>query len=369
MSRAVRQDYIARIRYQNNLPPPPCPPKLLDVTIPLSDFTSSGFLSALVQQQPLNVDIDAELGMPLDMTVISGVFDKGDESNMYPDRSPAPMNETDRLLLRDPGSISGVSKSQPGVSFLRRTEYISTDAIKQARQANRAANTSKAVDISDPRKQLQTIEDTFKLADEELSTFQHPTKKGLVVEESWALVPDVEVLDLTYLLMKMAGAAPGVKGKDETGDSRYDVAVARPTGTEDNTFMSVFLAEQEAAEKFKHKISISEEEAAAEEAADDDENTVYRFTHTRDYDITSKPTDTITLGLDSEQQKAYFHPVAMDLTLKRRRQFADASKRKKVPDVVNEVAAVEIQFRELTAEEKAERDSLRRQEFGYIPPE
>lgn len=289
--------------------------------------------------------------------------------DLYPDRNPQPMNETDRLLLRDPEMVSGVSKSQPGVSFLRRTEYISTDAIKQARQANRAANAAKAADISDPQTQLQTIEETFKLADEDLSTFQHPTKKGLVVEESWALVPDVEMFDLTYLLMKMAGSAPGVTGKDETADSRYDVAIARPTGTEQNTFMSMFLADKDAAEKFKHKITISESEDQAEREAEDlEDKTVYRFTHSRDYDISSKATDTITLGIDSEEGKAYFHPVSLDLTLKRRRQVQE-QKYNKVPEVVNEVAAVEIEFRSLTAEEKVERDSLRRQEFGYMPPQ
>lgn len=83
MSRAVRQDYIARIRYQNNLPPPPCPPKLLDIPIPISSYASSAFLSTLVQEQPLNIDIDTELGMPLDLTVIPGIFDNGDEERRF----------------------------------------------------------------------------------------------------------------------------------------------------------------------------------------------------------------------------------------------------------------------------------------------
>lgn len=75
-----RQDYIARIRYQNELPPPPCPPKLLDIPIDLDQLTSSSFLSGMVQKTPVNVEVDMDLGMPLDMTEIPGIFEKGDES-------------------------------------------------------------------------------------------------------------------------------------------------------------------------------------------------------------------------------------------------------------------------------------------------
>ncbi|KAK9360548.1 RNA polymerase II-associated [Lipomyces starkeyi] len=388
MSRGVRQDYIARIRYQNSLPPPPCPPKLLDVQIPLSSFTSSGFLSALVQQQPLNIDIDAELGMPLDMTVISGVFDKGDESKLYPDRNPPPMHPKDRLLLRDPSSLSGVLKTQPGVSFLRRTEYISTDAVKQARRsraAAAAAAAAKAAELNDPRKQLESIEETFTQAAEDLKGFVHPTKKGLTVEDSFEVVPDVELFDLTYLLMKMAGSAPGVSGKDETSDPRYDVAVVRPMGTDTRTFMSFFLADQDTAEKFKHKISLSKSEdweerrrerlrngspmdedssVSQDEGGDDGE--VYRFVHTRDYEISSQDTDEITLTFDEESGKAYFHPIGRRVVLKRRRQIQDSKNQKQDPNITNDIAAIEIAFRAFTGEEKADRDSIRKQQYGYI---
>lgn len=77
------QDYIVRIRYQNTLPPPPNPPKLLDVPNPaVSDYTGTGFASRLAREQPLNVEVDSELGMPLDLVHVKGVFEK-DESCEY----------------------------------------------------------------------------------------------------------------------------------------------------------------------------------------------------------------------------------------------------------------------------------------------
>jgi hypothetical protein len=80
--RMIHQDYIARIRYSNALPPPPNPPKLLDIPntgLASGQYTAPGFASRLAREQPLNIEADAELGMPLDLVGMPGVFD-GDES-------------------------------------------------------------------------------------------------------------------------------------------------------------------------------------------------------------------------------------------------------------------------------------------------
>jgi RNA polymerase II-associated factor 1 len=85
----VHQDYIARIRYLNTLPPPPCPPKLLDIPntgLSSGQYTSAGYASRLAREQPLNIEADAELGMPIDLVGIPKVFD-GDESGMQRYRS------------------------------------------------------------------------------------------------------------------------------------------------------------------------------------------------------------------------------------------------------------------------------------------
>lgn len=78
--RSYPQDYIVRIRYQNTLPPPPNPPKLLDIPNPaVANYTGTGFASRLAREQPLNIEVDSELGMPLDLVHVPGVFDR-DES-------------------------------------------------------------------------------------------------------------------------------------------------------------------------------------------------------------------------------------------------------------------------------------------------
>lgn len=78
--RAYHQDYIARVRYDNALPPPHGPPKLLDIPIDgMAHFTSPAFASRIAKSQPLNIEPDAELGMPIDLVGMPGIFD-GDES-------------------------------------------------------------------------------------------------------------------------------------------------------------------------------------------------------------------------------------------------------------------------------------------------
>lgn len=78
----MSQYYIARIRYQNPLPPPPFPPKLVDIPTPIEPYTTAEYTSTLAQHQPPNIDIDAEGGMPLDLAIIPGLFE-GDESGNH----------------------------------------------------------------------------------------------------------------------------------------------------------------------------------------------------------------------------------------------------------------------------------------------
>lgn len=82
--RVYHQDYIARIRYENSLPPPPGACKLLEIPIEgLNYYTSAAFASRLARQQPLNIEADSELGMPIDLVGIPGIFsDEEDENGM-----------------------------------------------------------------------------------------------------------------------------------------------------------------------------------------------------------------------------------------------------------------------------------------------
>ena len=84
--RTVHQDFIARIRYSNTLPPPPNPPKLLEIPntgLGSGYYTSSAFATRLAREQALNIEVDAELGMPLDLIGMPGVFDGDDRCECF----------------------------------------------------------------------------------------------------------------------------------------------------------------------------------------------------------------------------------------------------------------------------------------------
>lgn len=79
-SGSFHQDYIASLRYRNDLPPPDMPPKFLDIPHEgLSRFLTPGFASNLARREEPNIDVDAEGGMPIDMVGIPGLH-LGDES-------------------------------------------------------------------------------------------------------------------------------------------------------------------------------------------------------------------------------------------------------------------------------------------------
>lgn len=109
--RRIHQDFIARIRYANALPPPPNPPKLLDIPntgLASGQYTNPGFASRLAREQPLNIEADAELGMPLDLVGMPGVFD-GDERCEFLSLLREPCEQCTNALNSYPGTCAATA--------------------------------------------------------------------------------------------------------------------------------------------------------------------------------------------------------------------------------------------------------------------
>ncbi|EFW98783.1 RNA polymerase ii-associated, paf1 [Grosmannia clavigera kw1407] len=205
--RMVHQDFIARIRFSNTLPPPPNPPKLLDIPntgLGSSHYTTPGFASRLAREQPLNIEADAELGMPLDLTGMPGVFD-GDESSIQALPHPPPIHPHDRALLKPLSSLGKPRTTEASVSFLRRTEYISAGGAKAAASPLRASagngpkraekRRSPEPDSGTPAYVKRKIEKSFEAAQmaarDRYSRVRHPTKKNLRLVGAYPLLPDL----------------------------------------------------------------------------------------------------------------------------------------------------------------------------------
>lgn len=122
---SFKQDLVVSIRYRNELPPPPMPPKFLDIdTGGISQYLTTSYASSLARREDPNIDVDAEGGMPIDMIGIPGYF-LGDESAiMAPDTQPL-LDPADQALLLSLDQLKSQG-ARNNVSFLRKNQYLSS---------------------------------------------------------------------------------------------------------------------------------------------------------------------------------------------------------------------------------------------------
>ncbi|PGG99619.1 hypothetical protein AJ79_08479 [Helicocarpus griseus UAMH5409] len=125
---SYHQEYIASLRYRNDLPPPEMPPKFLEIPHEgLDRFLTPGFASNMARREEPNIDVDAEGGMPIDLVGIPGLH-LGDESAIMAPENPAPVDPADLPLLMTLEQLRNPAPKNSNVSFLRRTQYIAAGA-------------------------------------------------------------------------------------------------------------------------------------------------------------------------------------------------------------------------------------------------
>lgn len=186
---------------------------------------------------------------------------------------PPPVHPSDRLLLRSATALGKASRATTsgasGVSFLRRTEYISNESsrstfksttsaslITSAPLAKKARSLAlKAEEESDPVRILAAVmrgfdianpetvgagyvakageDKSIKLAEENWRNLKHPTKRGVKAVETYPVLPDPEALgELNgYLVYKFSADPLGGHAHAAVGqgvrDERVDVGVMR----------------------------------------------------------------------------------------------------------------------------------------------
>ncbi|EGS17739.1 uncharacterized protein CTHT_0070840 [Thermochaetoides thermophila DSM 1495] len=247
--RMIHQDYIARIRYSNALPPPPNPPKLLDIPntgLASGQYTMPAFASRLAREQPLNIEADAELGMPLDLVGMPGVFD-GDESSIQAPAQAPPVHPHDRPLLRPLSTLGKPKLAETAVSFLRRTEYISSVTPNRAprppadhvflkpssgnalkRPEKRKA--SPEPDKGTPAWIKRRIEKSFEIAAANLADrawVKHPSKRNVRLVDAFPVLPDLEAFPDSGAYVTVKFQTNPVAASD-TYDTRLLAGIFKP---------------------------------------------------------------------------------------------------------------------------------------------
>lgn len=381
-----RQEYIVKVRYSNNLPPPPLNPKFLEYSSMDASATkkeAEDLIGSLFRKDnftPLMENVDNELGMRLNLINNTGFFDESNESVLFSmtdknnkDR-PITLQPKDRALLRDAG-IGKISKSEPGVSFLRRTEYISEKQLPKVDASLKSDVASRKEEKLDANAQLKAVEDSFESAQESLnnlSTLKHPRKKHLKAVSTWPLLPDTAMMDTKFLSVKFLGSASvnreletikrkqGDQYDEEKQNNALETAILKPITSEDGEWLSLY-EDTENAKLVKEKLHSTSREQPATLPEDDQE---FKFKHIKNYEMNflrfSKPNEELAIKFMGENRKrsaAYWYPVTGRIDLKKYR----ASTNMEVNRFLKESTADVINFkvREPTTSELKKMDSIR----------
>ncbi|KAL1702004.1 RNA polymerase II-associated [Schizophyllum commune] len=332
--KAVRYDLLVRVRYSNPLPPPPCPPKLLNIPTNPKRYAKPEFLDALRQRTPVPMVVDAECGMPLDLSQWDGLWEpEGNDAALNPDPLDLPLlDDKDRELLWEPpgGPNRAAEAAVPtNVTWLRKKESIARQSAMTAQKpAKKRAIPTAVVDVS-REAQLRDIEASFAAANEDfvLEEVKHPTKKGVTAVESYEFLPDPVLWANQYDLFRFMERPGNRPPEDE--DPRLACAVLRPMKSEVDTFLSYYLTENDdAALSFiDARISVPPYEVPP--------NSYTKFDFVRDYettkveqDITNEfvlnvddgdDFDDVKPGQQSRGKGAYYKNVERKMTLNKRR--------------------------------------------------
>ncbi|EGV66496.1 hypothetical protein PSN45_002911 [Yamadazyma tenuis] len=386
-SKPVRQDFIAKARYINNLPPPPITPKFIkpQTTEKLSrEEEADQILSSLFRKdnfKNLIENIDDENGMNLNLIHNHGVLDNNDIKSIVKERNSesVELHPNDRILLRDAG-IGKISRKEPEVSFLRRTEYISERAItKNAIESG--SNGKQEEEKFDSETQLKAVERTFDVAQESLKDFKklvHPTKKHLKAVNAWPLLPDTSMMDSKFLTIKLSGSA-SVKREWDTlktqQKDKYDenlqrkiisTAVFKPITSNDGEWMSLYEdTSKEEVERLYEALN-SEDPNKPSNLVTEDQNDKFGFKFIRNYDMSfqkySKPLDELSIKFvtpenSKKRRLAHYYPVTGKIDLRKYRTSGNSQINKFVRESTFDT--INYTLREPNTDEMRKMDNIR----------
>lgn len=116
-----KTDLLVRQRFQNPLPPPAFPPKLLTIKTDPCRYALYDFLVPLSLEREVPMIVDSEGGMHLDQNLVPGYWEstnQGRDGAMAPDLNvEAELDEEDLELLVDPSAV-GAAANPPGAGIM-----------------------------------------------------------------------------------------------------------------------------------------------------------------------------------------------------------------------------------------------------------
>ncbi|KAH3667220.1 hypothetical protein OGAPHI_002869 [Ogataea philodendri] len=331
-----RQDFVAKVRYFNDLPPPPCPPKLVTLNSANDDgLTDTSLLSALFRKEHFSnlVTLDDDLGLPLSLIDLPECLEKNSMASidaLTPEYGNSTMlHPDDKILLTDPHK-STVSKSD-NVSFLRRTQYISSDKLAKPMASLSDQSVTKlrmkAKEDFDPKNQVRNIEHMFSELTKLKSTseIRHPLKKNLKAKRVWSLLPDTSMFDQTYYDIKFSNPAlskeANKRRKLEGEGGREQILFRNLPINETVTLMSFYTTSEQRADIVENIMKESSENSGSDQT--DMGKDTFHYKKVRDYDTHARLSDEVrnfrhlAISFDPKSSTALYVPISGKVELKK----------------------------------------------------
>lgn len=343
-----KQEYIARIKYSNELPSPIIPPKLLkypinkDEEVDSPQLVTSLYIKTNVT--PL-INIDNDLAMPMDLMQLPGLLNKNDTTFLY-GFDNVKLNDKDRVLLRDPRIDKIIKTDTSKVTFLRRTEYLSSTMASN----NNSGNDNSAVstltkkrsrsnydgDYDDDRMLnssdiVNKVEATFDTMSHDLTTFKHPIKRNLKAVKVWDFLPDTASMDQNYFTLRLVGSA--------TLDSRereklsLNTTIFRPVELEEDEWISMYTIDNGNDSKILEENYEKLIDKSNDNSNTNIDNKVFKFRRLRDFDMKQvvsmqintnidnnpNPFGEVSIIFNNDKKIAYYKPLRSRIELRQRR--------------------------------------------------
>ncbi|KAG7826830.1 hypothetical protein KL942_003028 [Ogataea angusta] len=380
---ASRQDFVAKVRFLNDLPPPPCPPKMIDLQSSLKGdpLTFSALLSSVFRKDHFSnlVTLDDELGLHMSLLENPKCIE---ENTLSPITALAPdfgnnsmLHPEDKILLTDPTKT--VASKEDSVSFLRRTQYISSDRTSARMPSSSDSSLSKLRmrkrEEFDAKSQLRKVEKMFAHSDihENVEEILHPSKKGLRAKKVWSLLPDTSMLDQNFYDIKFASSSSFRKERTNKRKAEEPSDITAPlfklvSLSDATNFMTLYTADDNDCDQVNALLKDTKENAPASslEEARLSSSKIFTYQKLRDYDSNSRMISNaefsrqLAITFDERSSTALFVPIKGRIELKKRRidSFLEPKLRALSYD------EIKLNIREPTRAEVYERD-IRRSNF------
>lgn len=256
---ASRNDLLCSIKYKNTLPDVPFDPKFL--TYPFDPLRFIQYNpTSLERNYKHDVLAEVDLGVPIDLilpetySIIddNGMLDPADEALLEEEIAPQPESKRARQHAKN-------------VSWLRRTEYISSELTKthtsgesvETKVGYSVKKKLQGMDLyKDRASQIAAIEATFEAAKKPI--IDHYSKPGVKAKQVLPLFPDFQLWRLPFAQV-IFDTDPAVIGKNEaTQIEEMSHAMIRGMMDENNEqFVAYFLPTRDTILKRKEDEEVS----------------------------------------------------------------------------------------------------------------